>query len=132
MNPNGIWTLKVVDMVSGYSGTLQSWGLKLFFDNPTSIESDYSAIPTKLEVYQNFPNPFNPITTIKWQLPERAFVTLKIYDVLGREVVTLVDEELNAGQHETVYNASGISSGVYFYKIKAGSFVETKKMILLK
>ena len=132
MNPNGEWTLKVVDMVSGNSGTLQGWGLKLFLDAPTNVESDYSSFPNDYVVYQNYPNPFNPSTTIKWQMPETGFVTLKIYDVLGREVITLVNEELGTGTHETVFDAFRFSSGVYFYQLKSGSFVETKKMILLK
>ena len=131
-NPNGIWTLKIIDMVSGNSGVLQSWGLKLFFDAPTNVESDYLTFPDKFEIYQNYPNPFNPSTTIRWQMPEVGFVTLKIYDVLGREVTTLVDEELNAGKHEIVFDASRLSSGVYFYQLKAGEFIETKKMILVK
>jgi photosystem II stability/assembly factor-like uncharacterized protein len=132
MDPNGIWTLKVVDMVSGNSGILQSWGLKLFFDNPTSVESDYTVVPQKFEVYQNFPNPFNPSTTIRWQQPESGFVTLTIYDVLGREVTTLVNEELSAGKHEIIFESLSFSSGVYFYQIRAGNFIQTKKMILLK
>lgn len=132
MDPNGDWTLKIIDAVSGNSGTLQSWGLKLFFDTPTDVESDYSTLPNKFEVYQNFPNPFNPTTTIRWQMPETGFVILKIYDVLGREVNTLVNEELSAGKHETVFDASRFSSGVYFYQLKAGNITYTKKMILIK
>jgi hypothetical protein len=97
---------------------------------PTSVEADLTV--TTYSLSQNYPNPFNPSTTIRWQMPEREFVTLKIYDVLGREVTTLVNEELTAGTHETVFDASGISSGVYFYQIKAEGFIETKKMILLR
>jgi photosystem II stability/assembly factor-like uncharacterized protein len=89
-------------------------------------------ILTQFELHQNYPNPFNPSTTIRWQQPETGLVTLKINDVLGREVTTLVNEELTAGTHETVFDASGISSGVYFYQIKAEGFIETKKMILIK
>ncbi len=132
MDPNGEWTLKVVDMVSGNSGILHAWGLKLFFDVPTEVESNYSIVPDKFEVYQNYPNPFNPSTTISWQLPEAGLVTLKIYDVLGREVITLVNEELTAGKHKTVFDAARFSSGVYFYQLKAGSFILTRKMLLIK
>ena len=81
---------------------------------------------------QNFPNPVNPSTTITWQMPERGFVTLKIYDVLGSEVTILVNEELSAGKHEVKFDATRFSSGIYFYQIKAGKFIETKKMILIK
>jgi len=97
VNLNGQWTLKVIDLVSGNSGVLQSWGLKLFFDAPTEIESDYSIIPKEFQLYQNFPNPFNPGTVIGYQLPVSSDVTLKVYDLLGREVATLVDEYKPAG-----------------------------------
>ena len=132
MDPNGMWTLKIIDLVSGNSGTLEAWGLKLYFDAISDVESDYSIIPNKFEVYQNYPNPFNPSTTIKWQMPETGLVTLKIYDVLGREITMLVNEELSAGKHETIFDASRLSSGIYFYHLKAGSFIQTKKMLLLK
>lgn len=132
MDPNGIWTLKILDLVSGNTGTLEAWGLKLYLDAATNIESDYKTIPKEYKVYQNFPNPFNPSTTIKWQIPKAVFVTLKIYDVLGREVTTLVNEEVSAGKHESVFDANRFSSGVYFYQIKAGEFIQTRKMLLLK
>lgn len=98
---------------------------------PTTIEGTGLTV-TDYSLSQNHPNPFNPSTTIKWQLPKTGLVTLKIYDVLGREVTILVNEELNAGNHETVFDASRFSSGVYFYQIKAGEYINTKKMILLK
>ena len=91
-----------------------------------------STIPSKYLLSQNFPNPFNPSTTISWQIPESGLVTLKIYDVLGREVTTLVSEELSAGKHETVFDASRFSSGVYFYQLKTRKFIKSKKMVLLK
>ena len=81
---------------------------------------------------QNYPNPFNPITKINFQFPEVSFVTLKVYDVLGNEIETLVKEEIRAGSYEIEFNASNLSSGIYFYKLRAGDFVETKKMLLLK
>ena len=94
-------------------------------DNSSSMVEQYL-------LSQNFPNPFNPSTIITFQIPKTGLVTLKIYDVLGRQVTTLVNEELNVGKHETVFDASRISSGIYFYQLKAGSFVQTKKMILIK
>jgi len=81
---------------------------------------------------QNYPNPFNPSTIINWQLPESKFVTLIIYDVLGNEVVSLINEEKPAGNFEVEFNASALSSGIYYYRIKAGEFTDIKKMILLK
>jgi hypothetical protein len=81
---------------------------------------------------QNYPNPFNPSTVISYRLPVIGFVTLKVYDILGREVVTLVNEEKSIGIYEVEFNATGFPSGIYFYKLQAGPFTETKKMILLK
>jgi hypothetical protein len=92
---------------------------------------DFS-VPTEYKLYQNFPNPFNPTTTIKYQIPEMSFVSLKVYDVLGNEIVTLINEEKPIGSYEVEFDASSLSSGVYSYKIQAGNFIETKKMILLK
>ena len=81
---------------------------------------------------QNYPNPFNPLTKIKYQIPQLSFVTLKVYDVLGREIGTLVNEEIPAGIYEVEFDATNLPSGIYFYQLKAGPFFETKKMILLK
>jgi len=98
----------------------------------TSIEDELNKVPNQFKVFQNYPNPFNPATTIIYQIPELNFVTLKIYDVLGSEVATLVNEEKLVGSYELEFNAIDLPSGVYLYKLQAGSFVETKKMILLK
>ncbi|MBI1937818.1 MAG: T9SS type A sorting domain-containing protein [Ignavibacteriales bacterium] len=81
---------------------------------------------------ENYPNPFNPTTTIKYALPEAGFVTLKVYDMLGREVVELVNENKTAGYHEVTFDASKLTSGVYIYIIRAGKYTESKKMILTK
>lgn len=89
-------------------------------------------LPTKFALMQNYPNPFNPSTTIAYELPTRAKVLLKVYDMLGREVATLVNGEQTAGRYAQPFNASQFSSGVYFYRLQAGNFVETKKMILVK
>ena len=115
-----------------------------------SMEDHYNALDNiTYTLEQNYPNPFNPSTTISWQMPETGFVTLKIYDMLGREVTTLLAEEKPAGEYEVEFYVSllsgsvsaegGYASGVYFYQLKvypansgAGKFVETKKMLLLK
>ncbi len=89
-------------------------------------------LPTKYELYQNYPNPFNPGTAISYQLSAVSNVTLKIFDILGREVKTLVNEWQDAGYHNIQFNGSQLASGVYFYSIKAGKFVDAKKMTLLK
>ena len=84
-------------------------------------------------LYQNYPNPFNPKTTIEYEVPEKSFVTIKIYDILGREVQTLVNnEEKVRWRYKVVFDATTFASGVYFYRIQAGSFTETKKMMVLK
>jgi len=88
--------------------------------------------PDSYLLKQNYPNPFNPSTIISWQLPESKFVTLKIYDVLGNEVASLVNEEKPAGNYEVEFNATNLSSGIYYYKLVAGNFIDVKKMILLK
>jgi hypothetical protein len=89
-------------------------------------------LPQNYYLSQNYPNPFNPTTKINWQLKNSGYVTLKVYDDLGREVATIVDEEKPAGSYEVEFNASTLASGVYYYKIVSGNFIETKKMILMK
>jgi hypothetical protein len=88
--------------------------------------------PKEFKLEQNFPNPFNPTTTIQYQLPTDARVTLKVYDILGSEVATLVNEEQEAGYKEVQFNGSNIASGMYIFRLSIGSFVSTKKMMLLK
>ncbi|MBL1212746.1 MAG: T9SS type A sorting domain-containing protein [Ignavibacteriae bacterium] len=81
---------------------------------------------------KNYPNPFNPSTKISFEIPQKSKVTLKVYDLLGNEIVTLIDEEIEAGIYETEFRASDLASGIYYYRIQAGLFVETKKMMLLR
>jgi hypothetical protein len=100
--------------------------------NSGILSSASSNLPTELMMHQNYPNPFNPLTTIKYDLPIDAHVTLKLYDVLGRDVLTLVDGQSRTGYHHTTLDASKLSSGVYFYRIQAGQFSQTKKLILLR
>ncbi|MBP1658260.1 MAG: hypothetical protein H6Q31_2861, partial [Bacteroidetes bacterium] len=88
--------------------------------------------PSTYALAQNYPNPFNPSTTIRYELPKSSTVRLSVYDLLGREVSVLVNESRNAGVHETTYDAAGLSSGVYFVRMQAGSFVETKTLLLIR
>ena len=90
------------------------------------------AIPTDYSLSQNYPNPFNPSTIIEFKIPEVGLVTLKIYDLLGREVKILVNEEMQPGVYKIDFNASSFASGIYFYTLNAGEFISTKKMVLLK
>ncbi|MDR3668944.1 MAG: T9SS type A sorting domain-containing protein [Ignavibacteriaceae bacterium] len=89
-------------------------------------------IPTTYELYQNYPNPFNPSTTIRYQIPNPGFVTLKVYDILGREVITLVNEYKIEGSYDFTFDASRFSSGVYIYQVRVNDFVSSKKMLLVK
>ncbi|MFA4924455.1 MAG: T9SS type A sorting domain-containing protein [Ignavibacteriaceae bacterium] len=89
-------------------------------------------VPTEFSLSQNFPNPFNPTTNIEFQIPQSGFVTLKVFDVLGKEVATLVNEEKKAGSYSVNFDASHLSSSIYFYTLKINNFIQTKKMILLR
>jgi len=111
--------------------------------NPVDVEKEVVQLPEKYSLSQNYPNPFNPTTTIKYRIPlsppllkgeseAGGFVSLKVYDVLGNEIVTLVNKELPAGEYEVEFSAKGLPSGIYFYQLRAGNFVETKKMVLMK
>lgn len=120
----------------GDSGTI------LFTSNGgvTGIDEDESSTPDKFQLSQNYPNPFNPSTVISWQLTVGSFVTLKIYDVLGNEIATLVNEEQQAGKHSVNFDATNnhllttnkLSSGIYYYGLKAGNYVQSKGMVYLK
>lgn len=99
--------------------------------NIVNVDEDIS-LPETFELYQNYPNPFNPLTIIQFRIPNSEFVSLKVYDVIGNEVATLVDEYKPAGMHNVQFTMNNLTSGVYFYQLKAGSFTETKKMILIK
>ncbi len=101
-------------------------------NNAPQTQSVYNALPTEYKLDQNYPNPFNPTTTINYHLPAGVFVTLKIYDVLGREVRTLVEGNESAGYHSVVFDASDLPSGVYLYRITAGSYNSVKKLMLVK
>ncbi len=100
--------------------------------NPHTVIDADAVLPAKFKLSQNYPNPFNAATTIEYDLPEAGRVTIDIYNILGHTIVTLVNEKNQAGQHRVVWNASDRSSGVYFYRIEAGDYTETRKMILLK
>ena len=98
----------------------------------TAAEENQIPIPSSFNLSQNYPNPFNPSSSIRWQSPIGSHQTLKIFDILGNEIVTLVNEYKSAGKYEIEFDASSLPSGVYFYQLRAGEFISTKKMILLK
>ena len=98
----------------------------------TAVENEQDNLPVNYILYQNYPNPFNPTTTIDYSIPTTSFVTIAVYDILGREVTKLVNEEKQPGNYSILFDGSNFPSSIYFYRIQAGNFVETKKLILLK
>ncbi|RMI16989.1 MAG: T9SS C-terminal target domain-containing protein [Calditrichaeota bacterium] len=140
MDLNGDWILEVYDHAAGNTGTLNAWGLEIEYeDNLLAVDRDSPGAPESFALYQNYPNPFNPGTIIRYTVGNlfngktgRQRVSLKVYDILGNEVATLVNGIQNPGTYEVEFNASGLSSGIYFYTLKSGDFMATKKMIFLK
>ncbi len=126
---DGVTRMMAIDTLKHYSELAQTFYDAI--DPIVSVEKGVKHLGEYLLI-QNYPNPFNPTTKIKYQIPELSFVTIKIYDMLGREITTLVDIEKPAGNYEINFDASGLTSGVYFYQLRADSFVETKKMVLLR
>jgi hypothetical protein len=131
----GIAGQPIVDKTSAVNDEI----LTGFFANPdaqpTNVTSADEIKPVVINDYrllQNFPNPFNPSTKISWELPAGSQATLEVYDMLGREVATLVNEFKPAGKYETEFNADALPSGVYFYQLRTGDYTSVKKMILLK
>jgi len=99
----------------------------------TGISDKFAdTIPKEYILFQNYPNPFNPTTTIRYNIPKSTYVTLKVYNITGQLVATLVNEQKAAGIYSVKWNAKNLSSGVYFYRITAGSFSDTKKVMVLK
>ncbi len=100
--------------------------------DPALIQELSDDLPTEFKLYNNYPNPFNPSTTIRFSIPEESFVTLKVFNSLGEEITTLINENIIAGNYEVEFDAADLPSGIYFFRLQAGSFVETKKMVLMK
>ncbi len=125
----GSSNLNSVTLLKNYANT--AWSVYNSGFN-VGIQKTSSTIPSEYSLSQNYPNPFNPATSIKFDIPKNDFVTLKVYDMLGREISTLVNEKLNAGTYSADWNASQFPSGVYFYRLQTDSYTEVKKMILTK
>ncbi|MEI7484873.1 MAG: LamG-like jellyroll fold domain-containing protein [Ignavibacteriota bacterium] len=131
-NMLGNWILTVADGAAGDQGTILGWGLRFNGDVVTGVTPVSTELPSKFELSQNYPNPFNPVTKIEYALPKTGLVTMKVYNVLGKEVATLVNEVKNAGNYTVDFNASNLSSGTYFYKIETNGFSDVKRMMLIK
>ncbi len=97
-----------------------------------SVEPPSNDVPTVYSLGQNYPNPFNPATTISYSIPKNGLITLKVFDILGKEVAELVNEIKEAGNYTVTFNASELPSGIYFYTLTSGNFIATKKLIFLK
>ncbi|MDL1893142.1 T9SS type A sorting domain-containing protein, partial [Sphingobacteriales bacterium CHB3] len=133
---NGLPTTRLTSLLlSPYSDTMfvstETHGVLKVWGFLTDV-AEKNVVPARFELMQNYPNPFNPATIIRFQIPNSNHVTLKVYDLLGREVETLVDEEKHAGNHEVTWNAAEFASGIYFYQLKAGGYNATRKMFLIR
>jgi hypothetical protein len=128
VDPNGnvFSTGNSLDFTTGYDIAIIK-----YIQTPTAVDDEIENL-ISFSLEQNYPNPFNPSTNIQYTISSNQFVKLKVYDLLGREVATLVNEEKSAGSYKVEFDASHLSSGIYFYKLNSGSFTETKKMILLR
>ncbi len=114
------------------AGGVASTYIARWTSGASRVEQISTHVPKTFLLEQNYPNPFNPSTTIRYQLPFAGNVSLKVYDVLGREVMTLVNRRQEAGAYNFTLNAASLSSGIYFYRLQSGNFVQTKKMMLVK
>ncbi len=129
-----ILQFQIVGPVTGTDFHVGSYFLldDLAFTNSSDVTRREGSEPTAFQLSQNYPNPFNPTTTVEFSLPNSSLATLKIFDLLGREVATLVNEHLTAGSYKTEWDAGNMPSGTYVYSLRAGNFVQTKKLLLLR
>lgn len=127
----GIWPGNP-DSTTSFPDTMYVDYVRVYQFSTTAVESGHNQGLSHFSLLQNYPNPFNPSTNISFCLPVKSFVTLRVFDLIGREIVTLVSEELAEGNHSYYWNAMDVPSGVYFYRLQAGSYRETKKLILLR
>ena len=121
-----------VDLIANTSHQVQAGFWNLYYQDVVVSVEDEDVLPVDYKLEQNYPNPFNPSTIIKFAVKEKSSVLIKIYDILGREVTTLVNEELDAGWYQKNFNASEYASGVLIYRMQAGNYISTKKMLLIK
>jgi hypothetical protein len=139
-NPTACFRMSFIQNSAVFNGsTPLTYGSDWSFTNTdtclngtVSVNNISTEIPKEYNLSQNYPNPFNPVTMIKFSLPKASFITLKVYDILGREVSVLVNGQKPAGQYIVDFDASSLTSGVYFYRLESNDFVEVKRMVVLK
>jgi len=139
-NAQGVWRLKITDFNNGNTGMVYLWGIQINNTPAIGIKNISSEVPGKFKLEQNYPNPFNPVTNIKFSIPKAGFVKMNVYDITGRLVKKLVNQNITPGIYTVDFDGSNLASGVYFYKLEASdspsshstSFTDTKKMILVK
>jgi photosystem II stability/assembly factor-like uncharacterized protein len=124
--------LFILDRDHGWALTFTGKIVKYQRSTSLVVNKNEKSIVCGYSIHQNYPNPFNPSTTISFSLPSKSFISLKVFDMLGREVATIVSEQMSAGSHSVLFNGSSLASGVYYYRLQAGSFAETKKLVLLR
>ena len=132
IKPDGEINIQPTMMQFFSPGSATLWSVGTWNDEILTSVNQSEKSPAKFELKQNYPNPFNPSTTIKYQIPKAGMVSIKVYNILGQEVSTLVNGMKNSGSYEVNFNANNLASGTYIYRLQAGSFVQTKKMLLLK
>jgi subtilisin-like proprotein convertase family protein len=130
--PDGNWVLMVYNIANGDTGTVKKWCLNVIYEAPVGIQTINNEIPKNFNLSQNYPNPFNPVTNIKFSIPKSGNVSLKVYDILGRQVAELVNEFKPQGSYVVDFNATSLASGVYFYRIETADFTDVKKMLMVK
>ena len=128
-NTDYFWRVNATNE-GGTSDWSNAWSFTT--QSPTSVEQISGATPDDFRLGQNYPNPFNPTTRINFDLPKAGFVILKVYNQLGEEVVLLVSENLQGGKYTVHFDASNLASGFYLYRLQSGSFIQTRKMLLIR
>jgi hypothetical protein len=130
-SPEGYWKFLITDSAGGDTGILTGWCIQLTYTCPVGGVQTIE-IPNYYSLGQNYPNPFNPNTVIKFTLPESQNVKLVVFDILGREVKTLINEMRSSGIYEVNFDGSSLSSGIYFYRLVTDKYTDTKKMLMIK
>jgi hypothetical protein len=132
LGSNVIWCFTMNHNGQLFAGSYDTGDIYRSVSPTTSVENEINVFPSMMFLYQNFPNPFNPITRIMYKVNSPEIITIKVYDILGKEIKTLLSEYKQAGVYELEFDASDLPSGVYFYRIISENYSETKKMMLLR